>query len=195
MKTDPKTLHRAINADLVALNAIDFETLATQLHTIIDTTTGNHHLRQWETPIDTEPDGYPTTSSGSDAGGAHTTNTSTSVERAADARTRHRDPIDQLITRALHNLADTVNNARGLAGALAELDTIRTNKPATGPAAGCWALNRVGGWEPIHATINIDGQPYALGRWAYDYQRRLGTLPPLIHCRAHIEGRKVFVKP
>lgn len=192
--TDPRTLHKNIDNDITTLAAVDLDELGRQLHAIVNATSGAHNLRHWEDPAGAEPDGYPPTASGADAGGGHTTSTSTSVERAVDARTRHRDPIARLVDRAIESLANAVDSTRSVAVILATIDKTRADAPPAGLAAGCWALNRVGGWEPVHATVIIDGQPYALGRWAYDYQRRLGTLPTLAHCRAHIEGRKVFVK-
>lgn len=196
-RPDQRTIHKAIDTDIVTINAIDFEAIGRDLHRIIAATTGTLHPRPWETPVESTPDGYPASASGSDpGGGGHVTTNTTSVENAAERRRRHRDPVGKLIAAAVDHLATAASHARAIQATLDRIVATQTvdNTTSVTLAAGCWALARVGGWEPVHSTIIIDGQPYALGRWAYDYHRRMGTIPTLAQCRAHVEGRRVYVK-
>jgi hypothetical protein len=192
-ETDPR--HRAINADIAALNAIDWIGLGLQLHTAIESSSINRDLRPWETPITATPDGFPTTASGSDAGGGGTGTTASSVERAAAARTDRRDdPTATAIRSAMMSLTETVQAVRACRGHLVALATERDASERASIVPGCWALARVGGWEEVHAVTVIAGITYPLGRWAYDFQRRIGLLPTVAQCKLRVEGRKVYAK-
>lgn len=193
MTTNPATQHKAIDADLSTIVGVDFEAVARRLHAVVDSTTGANNLRPWEDGANVDPDGFSARASGSDSGGSKSADTTSSVERVAAARLRHSDPTGDLVAAALVHLANAARSARSIDVVLAKIAATYGDVANAGPVVGCWALDRVGGWEPVHATIVIDAQSYALGRWAYDYHRRQGTLPTLAQCRAHVGGRRVFV--
>lgn len=62
---------------------------------------------------------------------------------------------------------------------------------------GCDVCHKAGGWEPVHRKNTTVGglldQPVSLGRWAYDFARKLGRLPSKDETLAHLEGRRIRV--
>jgi hypothetical protein len=178
------------------LNTINANDLTTRLKKALATTrrAGN-----------TRPDGYPTTTPGNgtvattrgrtiivdDEHGEPDHVPVTSVEAAViDRQHHHRDRHLQLTLNAYAALDAAVLNLQRCTRLLDRLDTL-TDASTLEPAPGCWAMARIGKWEPIHRTTIIDGEPRSLGRWAYDWVRSTGRLPTTQECQDHHDGKRL----
>lgn len=174
--------HRIIDHHLDGLRDVDLARLGSLLHAA------------WQTTRDhpSRPDGYPTTASGSDTGGRGNAEM-TSVEAAA-ARPKVLDPYDKVVRAAMGYLADADRALRACVNRLATLDNLRDDSGLEPTVAGCWALARIGSWEPVAHTVVIDGDPRQLGTWAYRFHRSHGRLPTLDECKRRARGDKVYVR-
>ena len=194
MSTNPDRRHEVIDLDVAALAAVKWNALGVELHAIVEAINTKRNLRHWEDGADAVPDGFPTTASGGNAGGGRSGSSVSVVERTAAARVRKRhDPIGAMLAAAIADLEACANHARGVR---VKLDRIADARDADGlkpTEPGCWAMERVGGWEPVHARMTLNGSTYGLGRWAYDFARKHGVMPSEAQCRARQAGKKVFV--
>lgn len=190
--------HRDIDRALASIAATDLADLGRRLHTLVDLNRAHPST----------PDGYPssTLGAGTPTIHAHTLDpdgeiTLTSVEAAANARTTHRDPLERAEQHAVQHLCLAAENLALAEQHLRRADQLRANRPDRPDAdPGCWAMARVGGWEPVHRVTDLADildrpldEPRPLGRWAYDFARRVGRLPSIEECRRRRDGRKVMV--
>lgn len=122
--------------------------------------------------------------------------TLTSVEGAVAARGAHKDEYATALTNALTFIEDAAKALNAAAARLGDLEEFRRTALLSDVAVapGCWAMARVGSWEPVHATVDVQGEPRPLGYWAYKFQRAHGRLPNLDECRKHQSGRRVYAK-
>ena len=152
------------------------------------------------------PDGYPTQTPGAApaTSNGHTGGVDvklTSVEAAADAR-RHStgDPyhaIQANALRAIHEALDRLDRARHL---LDQVRHVPADRAALNPEPGCWAMGRIGAWEPVLCVTDLStvlghplDEPRPLGRWAYDFAKRAGRLPTVDECKRRQLGQRVMV--
>lgn len=146
------------------------------------------------------PDGMPRSSmAGGSSGGGPTVLVDgdqvpvTSVEAAVIAR--ERPPVDRqrrAVLEAVDALGAALDALRRAEHRLNLVDALRSDEELT-PEPGCWAMARVGAWEPVHRKTFVGDEERALGRFAYDFVRRAGRLPTIEECRAHSEGRRIHL--
>lgn len=135
-------------------------------------------------------DGFP-----SGGGGPRSGDVSDPTFNAATGR----DPKDQLaelVQSAATHLEQAVVHVQGLAANLDAIDRLADDKDLN-PEPGCWAMARIGHWEPVHRSGDVGGrlkEARPLGRWAYDFTVNEGRLPTPEECRAHAEGRRVRLR-
>lgn len=187
--------HTEVDRAITTIHDTDLDELGRQLHTLIELNRDHPST----------PDGFPATTSGASPSTSRRPVDDdsvdlTSVEAAADARPLHRDPLltaerraRQALTRAAHNL-DTAQ------AHLRHAEQLRHTTLVHNPEPGCWIMHRIGAWEPIHRVTDFTDifarpldEPRAVGRWAYDFARRVGRLPTIDECRRHQRGDKVMV--
>lgn len=195
-------LHRRVDRDLAMLAGLDLADLGRLLHEAINVDGANPST----------PDGFPSSTAGAPNTGRGVRLADpdgevswTSVESvgnvlavgSADGVPTRRRPVDEYHTKVAATV-DCVANAaqfvRLAVSKLAELDQLRAGAGLGAGDPGCWAMERIGAWEEVHATVVIDGEPRRLGNWAYRFHRDHGRLPSLAECHARSEGRKVMVK-
>lgn len=110
-----------------------------------------------------------------------------------------RDPKDLLaenVHAAASYLEDAVKAVQSFESRLAAIDRLSDDRDLN-PEPGCWAMQRIGHWEPVHRTSDVGGrlkEPKPLGRWAYDVTVALGRVPTPEECRARAEGRRVRLR-
>ncbi len=138
-------------------------------------------------------DGYPTggTGSGKDpgdpVGAVATTNVSALPVR---------DPLAEHVEAALGYLQQAADSIGALRSRLNAIDRL-TDDSDLDPEPQCWAMKRIGVFEPAIVTSDAKGaikEPKPWGRWAYDFALATGEPPTLEQCRAHAEGRRVRLK-
>lgn len=138
-------------------------------------------------------DGYPTgaTGSGQDSGdpvgAVATTNVSTSPAK---------DPLADHVEAAEGYLLQAVTSLGAMRSRLNAIDRL-TDDSDLNPEPGCWAMARVGVYEPAHVMSDAKGaiaEPRPWGRWAHDYVLATGQVPTVEQCRDHAEGRRVKLK-
>jgi hypothetical protein len=138
--------------------------------------------------IGSRRDGWPPSVGNGDGGGAFG---ETSVESAVIANLevdQPHDPTKRDCTRALTIFDRAVRDMQRACSLVAD----QARQGSTVLPAGCWAMARIGHWEPIHRyTVHVNGQAYALGRWAYDFTRNVGRLPTVAECERHSRGQQV----
>lgn len=120
-----------------------------------------------------------------------------SVESAVVARQAHSDAYARGVVVVVRLVVDAVAKLHAAAARLDELERGRiplADKVDIDGGPKCWALARVGGYEPFYAHRVVEGENRPLGRWAYEFAVRHGRLPNLTECRQHLGGRKVYVK-
>lgn len=118
----------------------------------------------------------------------------TTVEAAVFAG---RGPIDEYhrkVDAVLGYLADASGALAGAMTKLADLEQLQDDAGLQPGDPGCWAMERLGQWEEVHATVVIEGEPRRLGNWAYRFHREHGRLPTVAECKMRADGRKVMVK-
>lgn len=148
--------------------------------------------------IGSRRDGWPPSVGNGDGAGAFVLDPETgervnvtSVEGAAFANLetdQPRDPTKVACKRALTRLDRVVRDLEYIRTLVAD----QARQGSTVLPAGCWAMARIGHWEPIHrTTVHVNSQAYALGRWAYDFVRNVGRLPTVDECERHSRGQQV----
>lgn len=178
-----KLNHNELDRTLASIRTINLDKLGSDLHAAIET--ARRHP--------STADGHRATASGGNTAGGNSDLTPT--EAAASSReTARLDDYDHTVQTALGYLADAERALHAARNRLATLATIQDPGNLRPTQPGCWALNRIGAWEPVHRRTIIDGEPRDLGRWAYDFHRTTGRLPSLDECRRHQDGRKIRVK-
>jgi hypothetical protein len=114
----------------------------------------------------------------------------TSVERAAEARERHQDEYHRKVELAVGYLAEASSALRAAMNKMLDVDRLRSSAGLQAGEPGCWALDRVGGWEPVLHKVMVDGVERPLGQWAYGFFRRNGRLPNRRECQEHLAGNQ-----
>jgi len=109
-------------------------------------------------------------------------------------RSEDRDRYHDLTQQALTNIERAGAAIAGATEAIAQLAKLQDAAGLKDGEPGCWALARVASWEPIHATVIIDGDPRPLGKWAWELYRRTGQLPTLTDCRRHLAGQRIVTR-
>lgn len=183
---------REIDHHIDGIRSVDLTRLGLDLHRACGTTRRNPSY----------PDGYPTTASGSDTGGSGNAEL-TSVERAAHqtlgdnirhpAR-RKPDAYDRIVYKAADYLRDADHALRAARNQLDQLTKLQDATDLPEPDTACWALARIGSWEPATYSVVVDGEPRKLGSWAYKFHRSNRRLPTLDECKRHARGEKIYVK-
>jgi hypothetical protein len=112
----------------------------------------------------------------------------TSVEGAVAARVRHQDEYHRKVEMAVGYLADASSALRAAMNKMLDVDRLRASAGLQPGEPGCWALDRVGGWEPVLHRVKVDGVERALGQWAYKFYRRNGRLPNRRECLDRLAG-------
>ncbi len=125
----------------------------------------------------------------------------TSTERAALARVLGRqlgDPLDRATIAACADLAAALSFLAGLERKVADIGRLRAARdPWQDRPTACALMAEVGHYEAaLVGTTTLgdllaDEQP--VGRWCYDFARRLGRLPTEDERRAHADGKRVRV--
>lgn len=116
----------------------------------------------------------------------------TPVERAGNARQgKDLDEVHRKVEAALGYLSDAANALRGAVNKMADVDKIRDTAGLQPGEPGCWALDRIGAWEPVLHRVMVDGVERPLGTWSYGFYRRNGRVPNRNECREHVAGRRV----
>jgi hypothetical protein len=117
------------------------------------------------------------------------------VERAVSARAgRDLDEYHRKLEAALGYLSDAANALRGAINKLADVDRIRDTAGLQPGDPGCWALERIGAWEPVLHRVVVDGVERPLGTWAYGFYRRNGRVPNRHECKDHVANPSGKVK-
>ena len=121
--------------------------------------------------------------------------TDTSVERAAEARTHWHDEHHTLTSNAIRHLAHAATGLAALTNILDQIDRLRTpdHQRPDSNYARCWAMDRIGVYEPVFARPDINGQPTPLGSWAYKFWRRHNRLPTIAECEQRAAGKRVRI--
>lgn len=194
------TRHADIDRSIAVITSVDLGELGRRLHALVELNRTHPST----------PDGYPTSTPGAPTPTSRPrTDTDpddqialTSVEAATHARRNHHDPLAAAERHATEMLRVAADALTAAGAHLARADQHRTTRPDEGlnPEPGCWAMARIGAWEPVHRTTNLADilahpldEPRPLGRWAYDFARRQGRLPTADECRRHRDGKKVMV--
>lgn len=203
--------HRIVDSHIATIGRSNLIDIARRLHDAIE--------REARHP--SRPDGYPTRTPGASAptgpgsnpicptcnGTTTTTNcpdcdglgylggTDTSVERAAEARHHWHDEHHTLTRNAIRHLTRAATDLAALNNILDQIDRLRTpdrQRPDSNYAR-CWAMDRIGVYEPVLARPNINGQPTPLGSWAYKFWRRHQRLPTIAECEQRAAGKRVRI--
>lgn len=120
------------------------------------------------------------------------------VETAVVARDAQRevDEFARKLEAALQYVEQASSSMQAAVNKLAEVDRLRASAGLTPGAPGCWALARIGAWEPVlHEVVVDDGSKVGVGRWAWNFRRSQGRLPNREECRAHVENPGGRVRP
>lgn len=135
-------------------------------------------------------DGFP-----SGGGGTRSGDVSDPTFNAATGRDP-KDHLSELVKSAASHLERSVVEFQGLEANLDAIDRLSDDKDLN-PEPGCWAMARIGHWEPVHRSGDVGGrlkEARPLGRWAYDFVWNEGRLPTPDECRTRAEGRRVRLK-
>lgn len=192
---DPR-LHRRVDRALAVLVELDPSALGRRLHESINVDRAHPSA----------PDGFPTSTPGSNPSSGPSVRMElvdgevvrpvklTSVEQAVERR-RGLDPDEyhRKVERAVHLVMSAGEALRAAVVRLDQIDQLRSTSGLTSGAPGCWAMERIGQWEEVHATTVIDGEPRRLSNWAYRFHRDHGRLPTIAECQARAAGRRVYV--
>lgn len=187
---DP-ALHRRVDRDLTLLDGLDLIALGRTLHQAINVDRANPST----------PDGFRNSTPGANPNAGRGVRladpegevTWTPVESAANRRPQ-RDEYHAKVELVVGYVTDAAHALRAAVTKLAELEQLRANAGLQAGDPGCWAMERIGKWEDVHATIVIDGEQRKLGNWAYRFWRDHHRLPSMAECTARTEGRRVMVK-
>jgi hypothetical protein len=203
-----KALHSEIDRAASLLLGLDVETISRRLHELVELDVRNPSA----------PDGFPTQVPGASVEtrpapvlqpcvDPETTELRhpygeicdecapvgwTTVERAGNARRgKDLDEVHRKVEAALGYLTDAANALRGAVNKMADIDKLRDTAGLQSGEPGCWALDRIGAWEPVLHRAMVDGVERPLGTWAYGFYRRNGRIPNRNECREHVAGRRV----
>lgn len=191
--------HRRLDFDLEGLEGVDLYELVGVLHRAINVAAANPSAA----------DGFPTSVPGAapsttitmidlgptfEGDDEHGPVNLTPVEAAVHARAlARRDKFDHQLEQTLAFFGDASRALRAAANGIAQLAKLQQDAGLAEGEQGCWALARVGSWEPVRSTVVVGGEPRPLGRWAYDFHRSTGRLPSIPECRAHVQGKRVVI--
>lgn len=119
----------------------------------------------------------------------------TTVELAAEARHHWHDAHHTLTRNAIRHLTRAATDLAALNNILDQIDRLRTpdHQRPDSNYARCWAMDRIGVYEPVFARPTIDGQPTPLGSWAYKFWRRHSRLPTIAECEQRAAGKRVRI--
>lgn len=141
--------------------------------------------------ISSARDGFPSGGDGGVSGGDRPDPTYT----AAMSRDP-KDLLDEHVKAAIHHLKTADKSIRDFKSRMDAIDRLSDDKDLN-PEPGCWAMARIGHWEPVHRSSDVGGrlrEAKPLGRWAYDFVWAMGRVPTPEECRARAEGRRVRLK-
>lgn len=175
--------HRTIDHHVSGIGELSLTELARRLHAAYEVSRRNP----------SQPDGYPNTASGADSGPGGNPEL-TRVEAHAAQRIEHPnrlDPYDRTLRQALGYLADTDRALRACWNKTLELATLQQSGDLAPTEPGCWALERVGAWEPALYNVDLDGEVRRVGTWAYRFHRTHGRIPTLEECKRHTRGQRI----
>lgn len=114
----------------------------------------------------------------------------TPVEMLAD-RPDPKDEYDRLVTDAIAYFDEADRNLRASVNKIKQLNQLRSDSDIATADPGCWALERIGAWEPVFRRAEIDGEFRPLSRWAYDFLRSTDRLPTIDECKRHLRGQRI----
>lgn len=198
-------LHAGIDRSLSVLSSIDVVELGRKLHELVALDVSNP----------TAPDGFPTSTPGASVEGRPSSGpvacvdpktgdmrhdfgetcehceptAGWPVERAVEVRqSRALDEVHMKLELALGYLGDAANALKGALNKAAEVERVRATAGLQPGAPGCWALERIGAWEPVLHRVLVEGQERPLGSWAYKFYRRNGRVPNRNECREHVDN-------
>lgn len=180
-----KGRHRDIDFHHANLQEINLNQLADRLHTAYETGRNSPSAR----------DGYKAHATGADSSRPGNPEL-LKVEADAVWRLTHQnwiDTHDRIVQTALDYFAEADRALRACQNKLTQLARLQDDHDLD-PTPGCWALARIGSWDPIAHTVIIAGEPRPLGAWAYRFHRNNGRLPTLDECKRHVRGQKIHIK-
>lgn len=202
--------HREVDRSLAVLTAIDLAKLGRRLHELVSVDVANPSSPDGyarATPgasVETAPAQIVRACVGDDGALRHEFGgscdfcsrvTLTPVEGAVSAlQGRQVDEYHRKVEAALGYLEDAANALRAAVAKISDVDKLRDAAGLADGEPGCWALERVGAWEPVLHRAVVEGVERPLGTWAYGFYRRNGRVPNRRECTDHVAGAR-RVKP
>lgn len=138
-------------------------------------------------------DGYPTGGSGSGQDGGDPVG---AVATSNVSKFPLKDPLAEHLEAAAGYLEQAAASMGAFASRLNAIDRL-TDDSKLDPDAACWAMARIGEFEPAHVTSDAKGaikEPKPWGRWAYEFALATGQPPTVEQCRDHADGRRVKLR-
>lgn len=200
-----RELHAMVDRLVSVLSSIDATKLGRKLHELVALDVSNP----------TSPDGFPTSTPGASVEGRPSSGpvacvdpttgdmrhdfgetcehceptAGWPVERAVQARQgRALDEVHTKLELALGYVSDATNALSAAVNKMADIDRIRDAAGLKDGEPGCWALGRIGAWEPVLHRVTIAGEERGLGSYAYYFYRREGRVPSEPECLKHVAG-------